>query len=131
MSVVQSSTRDDQTLSSIFSGHDTDSIHNGTYRKQEWDCLNPGNGALVHIWTQIPFLVPSDRLLFNFIFRVLLCDQYVRRKRLFIFKTYHVANFVSSSIEKLIAFAAEKKILQTSGCFRNERWHCYDAHSDL
>jgi hypothetical protein len=35
------------------------------------------------------------------------------------------------AIEKLIAFAAEKKIFTADIFFYNERWHCYDAHSDL
>jgi hypothetical protein len=36
------------------------------------------------------------------------------------------------AIEKLIAFAAEKKIFTEADIFfYNERWHCYDAHSDL
>jgi hypothetical protein len=36
------------------------------------------------------------------------------------------------AIEKLIVFATEKKIFTEADIFfYNERWHCYDAHSDL
>jgi hypothetical protein len=35
------------------------------------------------------------------------------------------------AIERLIAFAVQKKSLRKRYFFYNERWHCYDAHSDL
>jgi len=36
------------------------------------------------------------------------------------------------AIERLVSLAAEKKIYSENDIFfHNERWHCYDAHSDL
>jgi hypothetical protein len=63
--------------------------------------------------TQIPILqVPSDRLLFkDYIFRILLCDQYIRE--IDYFKFQNACNpfgilFHPLAIEKLIAFRRKK-----------------------
>jgi hypothetical protein len=35
------------------------------------------------------------------------------------------------AIEKLIDFAVSEKAPETIFFFHNERWHCFDVHSDL
>jgi hypothetical protein len=81
-----------------------------------------------------PFLqVPSDRLLFkDYIFRILLLIN-ISEKLIILNFRMPVIHLVFCFIRlqlKINCFAAEKKYLRKL-IFYNERWHCYDAHSDL